>query len=626
MIKLFFKRCFTELFFWLGLFILLQLTFLIFFSSELSRVDGGAIALGFVKGFAMNFSSACYLSTIPVLLIGLKHLRGIETKNVHKVYGLIFLLILMIIHIADFSLYQNWGSKINGRALWYLQFPEAVANSAASSSLVKYMIGLLLVFFIAWRVYSNLNKPLTGIKNKFNKFVFSGILILSTGLLFIGLRGGISGRPLGKSSSYYSVHPVLNSAALNGFWNFFDVVSHYKDQGNPYDFFSETELSALTKKYSQPTTSVPYLTQTGSKPNIVFVFLESWTADVVSSIGGLRKITPGFDHLAQDGLLFTNFYSTGFRTEQGLMATLSGFPAQAKAYPMEEMERFENYPNLITRLSKNGYYTSYFTGGNPEFANTKTYLTSAGIDLVDGQLLQHAKKRSAWGALDEETFDYVLNKLDNQSQPFFSIAVTLTSHEWYDAPVRKIFNGGDPVAANYKNTVHYTDSCLLDFIGKAKTKPWYRNSIIIVMADHGNTYPLSRQIHEKARYRIPCLILGGALKKELKGRVEDNYMGHLSIPSIILNEVSIPRHSFILSPDPFITDQGKAYYVYDHGFGVLGNKGYVIYDLNANKILEKSTNDSTEIKNMINYGRFMLQKSASLKAEYQVLKKEKPDL
>jgi len=63
------------------------------------------------------------------------------------------------------------------------------------------------------------------------------------------------------------------------------------------------------------------------------------------------------------------------------MATLGGFPAQAQAYPMEEMERFENYPNIIHDLDSIDYDTSYFTGGNAEFANTETYLRSSGIKL-----------------------------------------------------------------------------------------------------------------------------------------------------------------------------------------------------------------------------------------------------
>ena len=153
-----------------------------------------------------------------------------------------------------------------------------------------------------------------------------------------------------------------------------------------YKFFNQFEIAALQNEFSNK-----YLTKTVKissveRPNILFVYLESWGADVVGCLGGQPNVTPGFDALSIEGLLFENFYRTGFRTEQGLMATLSGFPAQAQAYPMEDMDRFENYPNLIRDLSSAGYYTSYFTGGNPQFANTDVYLQSAGIDKINKRL------------------------------------------------------------------------------------------------------------------------------------------------------------------------------------------------------------------------------------------------
>lgn len=116
-------------------------------------------------------------------------------------------------------------------------------------------------------------------------------------------------------------------------------------------------------------------------------------------------------------------------------------------------------------------------------------------------------------------------------QPFFSTIVTLTSHNWFEAPVTKIFTEKDEVAAKYKNTVHYTDSCLNDFILKAQNQSWYKNTLVIVMDDHGCNFPVGRCMNDPERYHIPFLILGGALKKEFKNSVISKFGGHLNIPS-----------------------------------------------------------------------------------------------
>lgn len=434
------------------------------------------------------------------------------------------------------------------------------------------------------------------------------------GLLFILLRGGLSGSPISKGQSYYSKYPVLNYAAINGFWNFFDIVSHYKPQGNHYHFFGKTELENLQNQFKQNVKGSSFLTAS-KKPNILFIYLESWGADVVGCLGGQPNVTPGFDFLAKESLLFTNFYSTGFRTEQGLMATLSGFPAQAQTYPMEDMDRFENYPNLIRELNTAGYYTSYFTGGNPQFANTDVYLQSAGIDKINKDLLAKAKRKSAWGALDEETFDWVLNSLNHQINPFFSMMVTLTSHEWFEAPVKKVFKEKDGVASNFKNTVHYSDSCLFDFISKAKKQKWYENTLIVVMADHACNYPLNRSMHDPERYHIPMLITGGALRNEMRGTLNSNCGGHLSIPALVCNEIKINPQKFKLS-STILNPASMAYFVYDHGVGVVSSNSLAVFDFNLNDyVTRKNKSDS-----LLNWGKFIMQASAQMKEDFQTMK------
>lgn len=615
----FLKISFKQFLYWLLYFLIVQSLFLLFFSSELKEATNSHVLYSFVKGLSMNLAASAYLSVLPVLILTLSVFIKFSILKVLKGINFFFLTCTTLINITDLALYKSWGSKINGRAIWYLQFPESVVNSAGSSSHLIYMAAILGLGILWWRIYKKIMHSVPVLSQRKTSITLTFMLVAV--ILFLTLRGGLNGKPLSRGWSYYSKYPALNYAAVNGFWNFFDVLSHYKPQGNPYNYFNEKQLKAFQKQLATAQNSDSVKLCINNRPNVLFIYLESWGADVVGSIGGEKSITPGFDSLTKNGLLFSNFYSTGFRTEQGLMATLSGFPAQAQVYPMEEMERFENYPNLISLFDSLGYYTSYFTGGNPEFANTNSYLLQAGIKKINSELLFNAKKRSAWGALDEETFDWVLKKVSTQPQPFFSTLVTLTSHEWFEARVNKLFSDNDPVAANYKNTVHYTDSCLFDFIEKASQKDWYQNTLIVIMADHACSYPLSRQIQDPGRYHIPMMITGGALKPRWKGKNIENISGHLHIPAILEDELKTNQHIFPLSTNPLCEPNSKAYYSYDHGFGVISREGSLVYDINLAKVTSNPGLDKNSGFELLNYGKFIIQASAQLKSEYQIQKK-----
>ncbi|MCC6721144.1 MAG: LTA synthase family protein [Bacteroidia bacterium] len=608
-----------QLLFWLILFILYQCTFLFLFSSELTNIDSLHILSSFKFGLSLNLASASYITILSLLLyfISTFFKSGLFQK-INYCYVIIVVIICFVINTADFSLFQNWGTKINGKAIWYLQFSDSSNTTKGYTGLWKYALALFLISLAAIIIYTKILNDFKQINLKVHSRV-SGFLILIF-ILFIALRGGLSGKPIDKGSGFYSKYAVLNYASINGFWNFFDLITNFKTPPKPYSFLNKSQIDSIKNEIiSSKTKSIVKLSKV-SKPNIIFIFLESWNADVVGCISGEKGITPYFDKLSENGVLFTNFYSTGFRTEQGLMAALSGFPAQAQTYPMLDFDRFDKYPNLIKDLSKIGYYTSYYTGGNSHFANTDVYLTSAGIDKINKDLLKTAKRKSAWGAYDEESFDYMINGLNNQKQPFFSTIVTITSHEWFEADVPKKHKDKDIVSARYKNTVSYTDSCLFDFIKKAEKKDWYKNSLIFIMADHSCSYPHHRKMNEPERYHIPFLITGGALNdkfKNIKNRVS---ACHLNLPALVCDELNLNKRNFIFSEN-LISDSisSFAYYAFDHGFGIIQNNNLFVWDLNLKKpIYKRGTVSQTDF--LQQKGNFIMQYSSMLKEEYQVKK------
>jgi phosphoglycerol transferase MdoB-like AlkP superfamily enzyme len=337
---------------------------------------------------------------------------------------------------------------------------------------------------------------------------------------------------------------------------------------------------------------------TTQSPNIVIVFLESWGADAIACLGGEIGITPKFEDLTKEGLLFTQFYSTGFRTEQGLIATLSATPALPVGSVIQSFGKFDKLPNLYKTFNEAGYHTSFYTGGRLFFDNVEAYLRAAGVQSMKGENEWEIHKRTVWGAYDEETFAYHLSEMNALPQPFFTAVSTMTTHEWFDAKVPTVFSGdADNINDHYRNTMHYADSCLYAYLTQAKQQPWYNNTVFIVVADHACKFPKNRNNYDQQRHHIPLLIIGGALQQEWKGKTIDKVGSHTDIAATLMGQLNKPASNFPYSKNMFnATNPAFAYYAFDNGFGMVTDSATVIYDHNRNVVITEKPNLGLESK------------------------------
>lgn len=89
---------------------------------------------------------------------------------------------------------------------------------------------------------------------------------------------------------------------------------------------------------------------------------------------------------------------------------------------------------------------------------------------------------------DEEVFSFAINRLDDISEPFFSLILTLSTHSPYDHFLGEDLHLCDkslPVKyKNYLNTCHYLDKQLSRYFTQLKVKGLYENSLIVLCADH----------------------------------------------------------------------------------------------------------------------------------------------
>ena len=241
-----------------------------------------------------------------------------------------------------------------------------------------------------------------------------------------------------------------------------------------------------------------------------------------------------------------------------------------------------------------GYKTSFYYGGDLNFGNMNTYLRNAGItNFVDGSDFDKEDWNSKWGAHDHVLMNRFTKDLDGEKQtPFFKIALTLSSHEPYQFPDEYKF-GQDSEDNKFRSSHAYTDKTIGKFIESAKKQPWYKNTLIVIMADHGHTSPKHEgPFNSPKRFRIPMLWLGGAVHKP--GLKIDTFSSQVDFSYTLLNLLKADNSDFTFSKNIFNTSNNQyVHYLFNKGFGTLTKNGTYIYDyVSEETILEKGTETS----------------------------------
>ncbi len=264
-----------------------------------------------------------------------------------------------------------------------------------------------------------------------------------------------------------------------------------------------------------------------TKPNIIFVMLESFRAEDVGVYGGKLPLTPNFDKLATQGILFRNFFANGFQTKHGEVASLCSMMPNYGRAALAGYHK-NNYLCLSQVLEKIGYQTSFFHNGDLAFDNQYPFLQKNHFQIIfDKFSFPKNTEKLGWGYSDEALFTHWIKELDKAKEPFFTVGLTLTSHHPYDVPedyrlALKKLNLGESNQAKFFESLFYLDAQLGQFMQTIQQKKWYKNTLVFVFADTSHYIKPQEQpqnFYETVvlHSQIPLLILGDKLQaKEIK--------------------------------------------------------------------------------------------------------------
>jgi len=581
---------------WIVLFQFARLLFTLYSLEDLLNIGLLETSKVFLYGLKMDLSMASYI-LVPFCLILLIN-DFIKFSSIHKIlliYTVIVFIPISCIITADLPAFKAWGYRLDATPLKYLNSPNEAWASISHLPLTVILICWSTSLFITIKIFNRFlhklkPKEFNG-KQKLLKSISLVIFILAH---ILPIRGGTQLAPLNQSSVYFSKNNFANLAAINVTWNFFHSLSqNLYDTSNPFNYLDKSISKKLTDDLYFNDTKTTKIIDSTKKPNVIIIIWESLTKKVIDEKKDGQFITPNFNTLKKEGVYFSDLYATGDRTDKGIVGVLSGYPSQPITSIIKIPQKADKLPKLPNVFADLNYNTSFYYGGELEFANMKSYLLSAGFtSFVDKDNFESKDQNSKWGAHDGVVENKIIDNLQNNPSPFFTTWLTLSSHEPYETPVNPVIKGNDDVSL-FLNSLHYTDSIVNHFVAYCKKQPFWNNTIIVIVADHGHRLPRSENKIED--FKIPMLWLGGALMK--KGITINNTGSQIDIAATLLAQLDLPHENFKWSKDILSKQSSQwAYFSFNNGFGFVEPEKYFIFDNVGKSIIEhKGEMKSTEI-------------------------------
>lgn len=515
-----------------------------------------------------------------VLLIAHLLISGNWFRIAIKWYTFIFIIVFSLLAVVDLPLYYEWGYRLDTTPLIYLDNTRGAFASLKWYETFFYII-TGICFIIPFLFYYNrfVSRKINNFQG--NKFVQLPVILLVLVGLIIPIRGGLGTAPVSIGSAYFHKDAFVNHAALNLPWNIIYSITKLEDTKNPFLFYPEKKFDDFLKIYKSTDSSSKQLISS-KRPNILIVVLESFTSKVIGVQNAEYKATPYIDSLARNGILFTNFYASGFRSDKGLVAILSGYPAQPNTSVMVFPDKTQKLPGLARTFDKLGYSTAFYYGGDINFASMGSYMLNIGFkDIVSQNNFEANEVKSSWGVPDEYLFAKLYKDIVKADTPYFKTVFTLSSHPPYDVPGKPFFTG-NTAESKFINSIHYTDQQLGKFIRQLEMDGLLKNTLVILVADHGNKLTGNTEYNSKENFQIPMIWYGGVVKKT---EVIQSISSQIDIPATLLNQLNISHHEYFFSRNIVSNSyMPEAFYAFRNGFGYLSDSAYYTYQKDVDQI------------------------------------------
>ena len=496
-----------------------------------------------LTGLFFDFGTITLAVIVPVAYFTLLPNRWIGSwtdRIVVWIFSSLTIFILVFTFLAELTFWDEFRTRFNFIAVDYLIYThEVISNIKQSYPLPLLVAGIFLVtigvlyFFYKKKAFANTFNHPASVKER----VAVGGTAVLTSLIYIAfVTNNQAEWSLNRYNSEISKAGIYSFfAAFRGnqmkYEEFYTSIKNEKAFGivrgklrESSSNFSNSGLSIhRTIKYSSDTTS--------ERKNVVFILVESLSASFLKEFGNESNITPFLDSLAQNSIFFENLYATGTRTVRGMEAVTLCIPPTPGQSIVKRPENDNLY--TVSNVFKSKKYTSnFFYGGDGYFDNMNSFFGGNGFNIYDrghgSALGDHIKTtrtninddevtfENAWGICDGDIYNKMLQVADAhyaKNELFFNFVMTTSNHRPYTYPDNTI---DIPSGTSREGAVKYSDYAMRKMFEKAKSKPWFKNTVFIIIADHCASSAGKEEI-DVANYHIPAFIVN--LPKEYNQKI-----------------------------------------------------------------------------------------------------------
>jgi phosphoglycerol transferase MdoB-like AlkP superfamily enzyme len=511
-----------------------------------STVSHDVSLLGaFVAGALYDVGAALLFALPLILLLVVLPARFFETRwGQYAAYaGFLFAFFLMLFGaVGEWLFWDEFGVRFNFIAVDYLVYTQEVVKNIQESYPMPLIFGGLAAAAIIggillWRT-KLLNRWFAAEPEPFGRRLWRGSVWLALAVVF---AVALDQERLPKFANNYN-----RELGKNGVWSLF--AAFWNNQLDYEDFYPTRPVPEMFARIQRElaidhsqnlsvnaTDTLRFVKADGTEihPNVIQITVESLSADFLSIFNRASHLTPNLEEIARKSLVFDQLYATGTRTDRGMEAlTLAIPPTPGRS--LVKRPRNENLFTLGSVFRSRGYDTAFIYGGYGYFDNMNYFFGHNGYRVVDrtGVQKEDITFANAWGACDEDLFRWTDREADAayaSGKPFHFFVMTTSNHRPFTYPDGKIDLPSK--ISGRAGAVKYTDYAIGKFIRDSESKPWFKNTIFVIVADHCASVA-GRTALPVQNYHIPLIIYapGGQIAP---GHVKD-LMSQVDYPATLL--------------------------------------------------------------------------------------------
>lgn len=564
----------------LVMFALLRLALLAYNHESIGDTPAGEFIEAFINGARFDLRLIAYIC-VP-LLLSLLSVRAMAARRLHCVWLTVAASLCLFLGVVELNFYREFHQRLNGLVFQYMQedlktvFSMIWYGFPVVRLLLAWLVAALLLGWMFHRVERATRPKVVASDSTGARPVASpawyargAVFVVCLLVAVVAVRGTLRhGPPLRWGDAYTTESMFANHLGLNGTLTLINAAEHsFSDHRDntwkatlpedealktvrsmlltPRDQLVDADTAAIRRVYTPaPETRLPGVR------NVVVILMESMAGRYIGALGSTDNITPNFDALSKDGLLFTRFFSNGTHTHQGMFATMACFPnLPAFEYLMRMPEGSNKFSGLPQMLSPRGYNDVYVYNGSFAWDNQSGFFSNQGMTSFVGRddFVNPVFIDPTWGVSDQDMFARSaeeLSKLEKQGKPFYALLQTLSNHTPYalpkDLPVERVTGHGS--LDEHLTAMRYADWSLGQFFAEARKQPYFKDTLFVIVGDHGFGAPEQLTEMDLFRFNVPLLLIGPGVQETFGSR-RDTVGSQIDIVPTILGRLGEPaRH------------------------------------------------------------------------------------